>query len=293
MSEYQLIKNYKDQENYRLSFNHLANQIFGIDFENWYQKSCWNDRYICYSFLHSDKVIANLSVSFMDIILNNQVYSAIQIGTVMTDPEYRNQGLSRRLMEIVMEEYQTRYSFIYLYANKSVLNFYTKFGFKKVIEPSYSLKLTVTSTDKTKIRKMDISTKEDWELLMELNSARRPISNKCGIMNAEGIFSWYCLNIFYDDIYLITDLKTVIIYQQEGNLLHLYDVVSIKEVRLNELIEMIPIEGVSKVLVHFKPDEENEKYISKFYVEPDDTLFIYPVSERIHSDMKLPKIAQA
>ena len=144
MTEYQFIKDYKSTEPYRLSFNELAHQTFRIDFEHWYQQGCWKDRYICYSFLHNDKVIANVSVNLMDIILNQLTYKAIQLGTVMTDPAYRNQGLSRRLMEIIIEEYRSECDFMYLYANKTVLDFYTKFGFSQVPEPSYTFDLKTT-----------------------------------------------------------------------------------------------------------------------------------------------------
>lgn len=38
MSNYQFIKDYKDNEQYRLSFNNLAKTIFELDFELWYQQ---------------------------------------------------------------------------------------------------------------------------------------------------------------------------------------------------------------------------------------------------------------
>ncbi|MEX1030692.1 MAG: GNAT family N-acetyltransferase [Paenibacillaceae bacterium] len=244
MTQFQFIKDYKGIEQYRLSFNELAHRTFGIDFESWYQRGCWNDRYINYSFLHEHKVIANVSVNLMDIILDRQVYSAVQIGTVMTDPAYRNQGLSRRLMEIVIEKYRTSCNFMYLFANKSVLNFYSKFGFTQALEPTYSFDLKPVVTNIPIIRKLNIHSQEDWNLLLKLHSLRTPISSQCGVMNAEGIFTWYCLNVFSDDIYVLEDLSTVVIYQQEGHLLHLYDIVSAKEVRLSELVKLLPIQGM-------------------------------------------------
>lgn len=292
MTDFLFIKDYKDIEKYRLSFNQLANRIFGLDFEMWYQRGCWNDRYICYSFLHNEQVIANLSVSLMDIIHNQQLYKAVQIGTVMTDPAYRNQGLSRELMNIVIEEYRLSCTFIYLYANKSVLGFYTKFGFTKVVEPSFSYDLPETLTGEGDYRKLNINNEEDWSLLLKLSESRIPVSSKYGVINAGAIFTWYCLNIFHEDIYYLKDLNVIVIYQQEDHILHLYDIVSSKEVGLNELIKLLPINGVNKVMMHYHPGDHASN-IDKSYVHAEDTLFIYPITDYIHSDMKLPKIAQA
>ncbi len=40
------IKDYKDYEQYRESFNTLACKVFGITFESWYR--FWGDSYIFY-----------------------------------------------------------------------------------------------------------------------------------------------------------------------------------------------------------------------------------------------------
>ncbi|PGM56126.1 hypothetical protein [Bacillus sp. AFS053548] len=80
MSEFQLISDYKHISMYRNSFIKLAKQTFGIDFNDWYEKGFWTDRYVCYSYVKEDLVIANASINKMKV----QEYNAIQIGTVMT-----------------------------------------------------------------------------------------------------------------------------------------------------------------------------------------------------------------
>ena len=67
-----LIYDYQNILEYRLSFNELTNKVFAMNFEKWYNKGGWNDRYICYSFAQENKIVANASVSKMDIILDCQ-----------------------------------------------------------------------------------------------------------------------------------------------------------------------------------------------------------------------------
>lgn len=44
-----MVKNYKENEALRLSFNGLAGKTFGLDFEDWYQNGFWKENYIPYS----------------------------------------------------------------------------------------------------------------------------------------------------------------------------------------------------------------------------------------------------
>lgn len=99
---YKMIIDYKDNAVYHRSFNELSQLAFGIDFEKWYQLGFWNDRYIPYSFIDGEQVISNVSVSIIDIISNGKKISAVQIGTVMTHPDYRRRGLAYKLMKEVL-----------------------------------------------------------------------------------------------------------------------------------------------------------------------------------------------
>ena len=54
-----------------------------------------------------------------------------QLGTVMTDPDFRGRGLAGRLMREVLSRLPED---VYLFANDSVLDFYPRFGFRKGTE---------------------------------------------------------------------------------------------------------------------------------------------------------------
>ncbi len=95
MNNVNLISEYKNNEQYRKSFNSLSQRIFDIDFEPWCHAGHWNDWYICYSFIdEDDSAIANCSVNLLDLIIYGSRKKSIQIGTVMTHPDYRGHGLS-------------------------------------------------------------------------------------------------------------------------------------------------------------------------------------------------------
>lgn len=96
--KYRLIKAYRDNERYRKSFDELSKTTFDLSFEDWYQNGFWKEDYIPYSIVDGSKVVANVSVSKMKFNYNGKIKHYIQLGTVMTDKAYRNQGLIRRIM---------------------------------------------------------------------------------------------------------------------------------------------------------------------------------------------------
>lgn len=130
----QIIKNYRDNENLRHSFNELAEQTFGLSFEGWYRSGYWRENYIPYSIVDADRVVANVSVNITDMRMEGKLRRLIQLGTVMTEESCRNQGLIRRLMQEIEADYGARADGMYLFANDGVLDFYPRFGFRPVKE---------------------------------------------------------------------------------------------------------------------------------------------------------------
>ena len=101
--EYSFLIGYQKHKQYRNAFNNLAKIIFPISFEEWFQSGYWNEKYIPYTLFDEDKAVANISVNIMDFSVFGEQKRFIQIGAVMTDENYRNNGLSRFLMEKVLD----------------------------------------------------------------------------------------------------------------------------------------------------------------------------------------------
>ncbi|MCP3773184.1 GNAT family N-acetyltransferase [Paenibacillus sp. MZ04-78.2] len=278
MREYRLISDYKQNEVYKESFNELAKQTFGLDFKEWYDKGCWNDDYICYSFVDGDTIIANASINKMLLTSNGKEYKAIQVGTVMTHPEYRHQGLSAKLMNHILEKYETEYDFIYLFANETVLDFYPKFGFEKVHESSYTLAVSDLKKQVVQpaLRKLDVDNPADFELMKEFAVERIPVSSAFGVKNNEHLLMVYFIVVFRDAIYYDHDEDAILLFEQKENTLHVYDIVSKRKVDLEKVVSHIISEKTEFVHFYFVPDSDNENIQSTLITETDDTLFVRP-----------------
>lgn len=265
--------NYKHIDKYRLSFNNLAQRTFNIDFEKWYQFGLWNDRYICYSYAEGDNIVSNISVNIMELIINGQRKSAVQIGTVMTDPNYRGRGLATSLMNIVLKEYEDKCELVFLFPNVEVLGFYLKFGFTSLQESILSKKVNIIKGNRSNIRKLDVSIEEDLSILTKLASKRIPNSNSFGADKADHILTWYAVNVFPQNIYYLEDKEIIVIFDTEDEILNLYDVISKSEVDLDEIVNQFSDYEIKKVIFHFTP---YSKYIDEQekIEDLDDLIFI-------------------
>lgn len=285
MTDYKLVSDYKCIEKYKESFNELAKMVFEIDFKKWYEKGYWNEDYICYSYLDADKVIANASITKMAVVANGKEYNAIQVGTVMTHPDYRNQGLSGKLMEHIIEKYEKEYDFIYLFANETVLGFYPKFGFEKVQESSFSLNVSDMKKQPAKttsLRRLDTDNINDLQMMERFAAERLPVSSILGVKNSGDLLMFYFILAFNDAIYYLEEEDVIVIFKQVDAQLYIFDIISTKRVEIDKILNHIVSAETKVINFHFTPDYERVNIHTEFIVESDDTLFVRPlINDRI------------
>ena len=291
MEQFKFIKNYLKNDKYRKSFSELGMKTFSINFDKWYREGYLGDNYINYSFLHEEKVVANVSANKFNIIHNGELKKAIQLGTVMTDENYRNKGLIRKLMDTILKEYEN-YDLIYLFANDSVLDFYPKFGFKKVIEGKYELdtkEINGLELNNENIIKLDLENEEQKNIIKRLAENRVPISKELGIVNDSSILNLYCNYEFREDLYYIKEEDTIIILRRENNVVNLFDVLSEDDFDLDNIISKVIRKEDKSIQFNFIP--KSKKYKIQFELEEntEDTLFVKERKGNLEYGILFPK----
>ncbi|WP_342424470.1 GNAT family N-acetyltransferase [Paenibacillus sp. FSL E2-0178] len=257
MDNLQFVCNYKDRESLRNSFFALAADTFELELERWYEQGFWGERYIPYSYAEGNRVIANVSVNLLELIIKGVKFRAVQLGTVMTHPDYRGQGLSARLMNKVLEDYGQQCEFMYLFANDTVLDFYPKFGFHPVEEQLFSMNCPPGSAGSAGIRKLDLSISRDLSLVSTFAAQRQPVSERLGVSGTDGLLMFYCLNVFSGNLYYLEDEEVIAICRQESGRLEIYDLISTKPIAVRE-IAMKLTDSVTKTIVfHFTPSDDD------------------------------------
>lgn len=270
---FKMIQDYRHDAQYRNSFNALAQKTFHIDFEKWYADGFWNDRYICYSFLDADQVVANVSANLLNWVVQGKSLNAIQIGTVMTHPDYRKKGLASQLMLHVLDTYENRCDLFYLFGEPSVKGFYESFGFIPIQETRYQMNFTVNGKKAPCIRKLNLSDAAELDIVRRLTAERIPLSEQFWVDHAQSILAWHLLNVYPDEIYYLEQMDAIVLFKVDGEVIQLYDVVCRNTVRLEEMIECFVPKGNYRVDLHFTPDRP-ALYSRTPYVTEDYIFFV-------------------
>ena len=232
-----------------------------------------------------------MSANKFNIIHNGELKKAIQLGTVMTDEHYRNKGLIRKLMDTILKEYEN-YDLIYLFANDSVLDFYPKFGFKKVIEGKYEMdtkEITALELNNDKVIKLDLENEEQKNIIKRLAENRVPISKELGIVNDSSILNLYCNYEFREDLYYIKEEDTIIILRRENNVVNLFDVLSEDDFDLDNIISKVIRKEDKSIQFNFIP--KSKKYKIQFELEEntEDILFVKEGKVNLEDGILFPK----
>ncbi|WP_434284236.1 GNAT family N-acetyltransferase [Clostridium botulinum] len=285
-----LTSNIKDNDTLRRSYNSLAEKTFGLSFEEFYQNGYWTDKYIPYSLVDNGKVIANASVNIIKFLYYGQEKLFLQISTVMTDIDYRNQGLSKYLIEKILKEWKEKCDSIYLFANDSVLDFYPKFGFEKVIE--YQCSSLITPTE-GRVKKLDMDSADDRALLKRYYAKSNPYS-ALSMEDNYGLLMFYCTSSMKDYIYFLEDFDTVIIASNENEVLTCYDVLGSGDHALLGVVSRVAESRIRTVVFGFTL-AENATFNSQILEEEDTTLFVLKGKDNlfVNNQMMFPILSHA
>lgn len=266
--KYSYVTNYKNNDELRNSFNELTEKTFSFNFIDWFKNEFWGEKYIPYSLVHSEKVIANVSVNLMDCNMDGIEKHFIQIGTVMTDVEYRGQGLSRYIMEKIIEEYKEKVDGIYLFANDSVANFYPKFGFTKSTEYQYSKMVNVSNNEK-QLKHVNLVDKANRESF--LNAVKNNVTNERFSMDNFGLTAFWAIGPMSNSVYYYAKEDAFIIADINGENLCVHQIISTRKVNLEKIISSFG-STIKKVNLGFTPYDTNG-YIVKELLKENCTFF--------------------
>ena len=265
----ELVKDYMNIAKKRHLLNDMTTEIFGFTFEDWYLAGFYEGEYIPYSYEKNGEIIANASANIMKIVQNSKEKLYIQIGTVMTRPQYRKQGLASKLIATIISDYEDQVDGFYLYANLNALDFYKKIGFRRLDQWRYSAKICSEpmSGDCYKIA-------GEKELAAYRNLLRNAaINQRLDQINRSSLQLFYTGKM--ENVYCNVDKDNFIVAWLDGETLYLDSVITADETSVMEIIKKIPLK-FNKVILGFTPKTEDaDFFIAEKYDGQDDYRFFY------------------
>ncbi|ABX40546.1 GNAT family N-acetyltransferase [Lachnoclostridium phytofermentans] len=268
--------NFQNDTTLRNSFHALTQKVFHFQLGDWYENGYWSESYEPHSMIDGNTVVANISVNHMTTTLDGVKKHFLQLGTVMTDPAYRNQGLSRQLMVSILEKYLGKVDGIYLFANDSVLEFYPKFGFTKSNEYVYryhvnssELKNNLDCKD-FEPQKVDITDPNQREFLIE--AAKQSVPNEAFSMDNFGLMAFCLTGPYSNNIYYLPKLDAYIVATIHEKILFLQQIIASKIIEPKD-IALFYSDKIETIELGFTPFHTSLYEVSTYH-EEDSTLFI-------------------
>lgn len=248
----------------RDSFNALTRRVFGFDFTAWDRDDLWTERYRPHALVCGGRVVANVSVNRMRFRAFDRELPLLQLGTVMTDPDFRGQGLARRLMEEVLSRAPED---VYLFANDGVLDFYPRFGFRRGDE--YRCSRTVDPSPAAAARPIDSCAPENRALLDRLLDLPRP-SEALALEDNPQLYLFYLLGPMRNCLYALPGDSGLAVAEREGDALTLHAVLAERALAPEWVAGCF--EGVRRLHLAYTPTDRQGFDCDKYH-EEDSTLF--------------------
>lgn len=270
----QLVSNYMRDDALRHALNDLTKKTFGFDFESWVTGGYFEGDYIPFSFIEDGKIISNVSANRMSFLQNGVEKNYIQIGTVMTDEAYRRQGLAKKLMDHVVNQYKDSCDGFYLFANLYAVDFYDKCGFSREMEYRYFVKNEFCMR------------KSAGEIFISVNAADKQMKQKymnmvrCSASNSSlEQLNKFGLQMFYtadmENVYYAKDMDCFIVAEMEEDTLLLQSIICENKVLLSDVLSRIGGK-YHKCRLGFTPVQEDmHMCIAERYDGSDDYRLFY------------------
>ena len=269
----ELISNYMRDDTSRHMLNDLTRKVFGFDFEGWVTGGYFEGDYIPYSFVDNGKIVSNVSANLMKLMQNGTEKNYIQIGTVMTDPDYRKQGLAGKLINHVIKEYENDCDGFYLFGNLNALDFYRKLGFETLNQYRYFVKDEFCHFGKSEnafkpVNEMGDGIKEKYMDLVRKSSYHSSFEQ----INKYGLQMFYTSG--FDNVFYCDDIDCFIVLEQEEGTI-LQSVLCTEKIALADVLKRIELPD-DKCMLGFTPlDEDKELCVSEVYDGADDYRLFY------------------
>lgn len=206
----------------------------------------------------------------MELLMQGKIYNCIQLGTIMTDQEYRGRGLSRYLFSEVRKDWDGKCDAMFLFANESVLDFYPRLGFHRKKQYRFEKKADQAFG---KAKRLSMGTSENRALLRRCYDNRNPFS-KVQAVNNFGLLMFYGASFMKDCIFYLEEQEAIVVAEQEGNTFVCYDIFCETDRELDEILSAAAPVGTKKVRLEFTPNKSGD-FEAATYDDSDDALFVY------------------
>jgi GNAT superfamily N-acetyltransferase len=222
---------YFDDSRAKASFERCAKAVFGLDFSLWQAKGLWDDRYRPFSAFKDDECIASICVYPSLMSVAGEKKTGAQLLTVGTLPEFRGQGIQRKIWERARDWIEQECDFVFLFTDEPEAGFYERLGLRRRAEHTEIVPCPECSGE-TEFSKLDLDA--DYAVVERLAGEREMVSDRLGFLNPNLLLFMF-LYVYRDWTYHLRDLDAVVVAEEAADRVRIHDVVARKMPRLSDI----------------------------------------------------------
>lgn len=223
-----------------------------ISFRRWYELGGWHPGYRAFAIFEGDEIVANASLQRMNLLVRGQRVTGWQFGAVGVLPDLRGRGLQQHLMSDVLKRIDQR-DFVFLFANEDVLDFYPKYGFKRVTEWLFGVETDIEPAPSS-LRRLSVDSAEDRALVARIAASAQPVTERFGAEDYGGILLWYWTQFHRDDVYYHAGDDAIVVAEEDAEVLRVLDVFATRPIDLPAYLPQLATRPTQHVEFAFTPE---------------------------------------
>ena len=262
----------------------------GRTFPIWGARGGWVAGYDVFAAIVDNQIVSTVGRSAMRFVINGEERSGYQLGAVATSPGHRNRGLARLLMNKVLGELDAPDQPLILFANPSVLDFYPRFGFRRLSQARFVGHVDVRPSD-TFAPRLDLARPIDRAWLADHCASAIAIGQRFA---ARDYYPAMLFNLTHRPRTIIRlDLfGAVVIVQQDGNRLLIEDLLPTRPFRLKDALPYVCTKPVRTLEFGFHPEAWWPNAESQALDDSGSPLFTRSVAVDVEELIRFPDLAQ-
>lgn len=236
----------------RAAFKKFILEIHGVDFDAW-DSGYWDDDYRPYSYFDGDRVVASMCLYTMPAVVQGERCRVAQVSGVGTLPEFRRQGLNRRLHEIALAEQLPAHRFAFLFADDEAIPFYRACGFRPVEAHAPVVALPQAPGRAPEVVQLDVGDAATRENLYRLARESAPVSNVFATVNPK-LVMYHLLYRLRAHVWAVPSLEAVVLMRREAERVVIYDILAAEVPTFERLLPLLAGGGAREAEFRFPID---------------------------------------
>ena len=261
----------------------------GRTFYDWGARGGWVDGYDVFAMVVDKQIVSTVGRQSMRYVINGETRRGYQIGAVATHASHRNHGLARLLMKKVLSQLDAPDQPVILFANSSVLNFYPRFGFRRIAQTAF-----IGHTDLHPVGPLAPS------LDLTRPADRAWLADHCARAGVVGqsfaARDYYPVLLFHLTrqprmAFRLDSFGAVVIAQQNGERLLIEDLFATRPFSLREALPHVCAQPVRTIEFGFHPEAWWPDAESQSLDEDGSPLFVLGAATEVKEPVRFPDLA--